>query len=119
MQMMLIFSETAAETARRTHPEEAGPYWAGWTSFIGEMQRAGVMLSGNGLQAPHTATRVQVAEGRTLVQDGPYADSKEALGGYVILEVPDLDTAIAWAAKAPCAAAGSVEIRPVLPPPAA
>ena len=119
MQMMLAFSETAEECARRTHPEQAGAYWAGWISFMGEMQKAGVLQSGNGLQAPHTATIVRVADGRTLVQDGPYPDAKEALGGYVILEVPDLDAAIAWAAKAPCAAAGSVEIRPVLPPPAA
>jgi hypothetical protein len=116
MQFMLIMTETEAEFARRNHPEHAAAYWGGWTAFIGAMSAAGVIVKGDGLQGPHAATTVRVREGKTQVQDGPFADSKEQLGGYLVIEVPDLDAAIAWAAKAPSAAYASVEVRPVLPP---
>ncbi len=116
MQYMLIFNETEAEFARRTDPDQAGAYWGGWSAFIGAMAQAGVIVSGNGLQGPHTATTVRLRDGRREVQDGPFADAKEQLGGYVIIEVPDLDAALAWAARAPSALHASVEMRPVLPP---
>ena len=74
------------------------------------------MLSGNGLQPPHTATSVRVRDGKRQVQDGPFADSKEQLAGYFIVEVPDLDVALDWAARAPSASYASVEVRPVVPP---
>jgi len=116
MQFMLILNETEAEFARRNHPEDAGAYWGGWTAFIGAMAQAGVIVKGDGLQGPHAATTVRVRDGRTLVQDGPFADSKEQLGGYFVIEVPDLDAALGWAAQAPSAHYASVEVRPVLPP---
>jgi hypothetical protein len=116
MQYMLIFNETAEVFATRNHPEQAQAYWGGWTAFIGAMAQAGVMVKGDGLQGPHTATIVRMRDGRRLVQDGPFPDAKEQLGGYVVIEVPDLDPALDWAARAPCALTGSVEIRPVLPP---
>jgi len=77
------------------------------------------MVSGNVLQPPETGTVLRVEQGTRHVADGPFADTKEALGGYVVIEVPDLDAALEWAARAPCAVAGSVDIRPVLPPPSA
>lgn len=117
MQYMLIFKETEQEIAKRGNPATAQAYWGAWTSYIGAMQKAGVMLSGNGLQPPATATHVRLREGRREVQDGPYADTKEHLGGYVIIEVPGLDEALAWAARSPNAPFGSTEVRPVLPPP--
>jgi hypothetical protein len=113
---MLLFTETAEAFAERNHPEKAGAYWGGWTAFIGAMAQAGVMVKGDGLQGPHSATTVRVRDGQRQVQDGPFADSKEQLAGYVVIEVPDLDTALAWAARAPAAAYASVEVRPVLPP---
>ncbi len=116
MQFMLIMTETEAEFAKRNHPEHAATYWGGWTAFIGAMSAAGVIVKGDGLQGPHAATTVRLRDGKVQVQDGPFADSKEQLGGYFIIEVPDLDAAIAWAAKAPSAACASVEVRPVLPP---
>ena len=58
---------------------------------------------------------MQVAGGKRQVQDGPFADTKEQLGGFFVIDVADLDTALAWAARAPCAATGGVEVRPVLP----
>jgi len=80
------------------------------------MVAAGVMVKGDGLQSPMLATTVRVIDGKRQVQDGPFADSKEQLGGYFIIEVPDLDTALDWAARAPSAVSASVEVRPVLPP---
>jgi len=117
MQYVLLFSENKAERAKHNDPVAAGPYFGGWTAYIGALAQSGVMLSGNGLLPPETGTLVRVENGARHVADGPYADSKEALGGYVVIEVPDLDAALEWAARAPCAVAGSVEVRPVLPPP--
>ncbi len=67
-----------------------------------------------GCSRPRPATTVRLRDGRRQVQDGPYADSKEQLGGYFILDVPDLDVALDWAARCPAAPGGSVEIRPVM-----
>ena len=115
MQFMLIQNETEAEYAKRNDPVLGPAYWGGWTAFIGAMSQAGIIVSGNALQGAHTATTVRVRDGKRLVQDGPCADSKEQLGGYFIIEVPDLDTALEWAAKSPSASDASVEVRPVLP----
>ncbi len=118
MQYMLCFFETTAEVARRDDPSEAPAYWAAWTAYIGALSTSGTVVGGNGLQPPRTATRVSLQAGRRLVQDGPVADAKEHLGGYFIVEVPDLSAALEWAARSPNAAAGHTEVRPVLPPPA-
>jgi hypothetical protein len=116
MNYMLMLNETAAEFARRTDPAETEAYWGGWNAFIGAMAAAGVIVKGDGLQGPTLATTVRIVDGRRHVQDGPFADTKEQLGGYFVIDVPDLDAALDWAAKAPCALTGSVEVRPVLPP---
>jgi hypothetical protein len=116
MQYMIIFSETETEFAQRTDPQLSGAYWGAWGAYIGALQASGIVLSGNGLQPPHTATSVRVRDGKRHVQDGPFADSKEQLAGYFIVEVPDLDAALDWAARAPSASYASVEVRPVLPP---
>jgi hypothetical protein len=116
MQYMLILTEPQSEFDKRNHPEDASPYWGGWSAFIGAMAQAGIIVKGDGLQAPQTATTIKVREGRRMVQDGPFADTKEQLGGYFVIDVPDLDTALDWAAKSPSAHFGSVEVRPVLPP---
>lgn len=119
MQFMLILNETQDDFAQRANPEQAGAYWGGWNAFIGAMAEAGIIVKGDGLQGPHTATTLRVRDGKRIVEDGPFADTKEQLGGYFVIEVPDLDTALDWAAKAPSASSASVEIRPVLdmPPP--
>ncbi|HZF44437.1 MAG TPA: YciI family protein [Sphingomonadaceae bacterium] len=118
MHYMLLFNETPAELAKRTNPSEADAYWGGWTAYMGAIAQSGVMVSGNALQPPETSTTIRVDNGKRHIVDGPFADTKEILGGYVILDAADLDAALEWAARAPCATAGSVEIRPVLPPPA-
>jgi hypothetical protein len=116
MHYMLLLNETPEELARRNDPAQAGDYWGGWNTFISAMAQAGVIVKGDGLQGPHTATTLRVRDGARQVQDGPYADTKEQLGGYFVIDVPDLDTALDWAAKAPSALTASVEVRPVLPP---
>jgi hypothetical protein len=77
------------------------------------MTEAGVLKSSNGLHPTSAATTVRVSDGKTQVLDGPYADSKEQLGGFHLIEVPDLDAAISWAARSPTALHGVVEVRPV------
>ena len=119
MQYMLIFRETPTEFAERNEPQKAPAYWGGWNAFVSAIGAAGVVVGGNGLLGPETATTVRIKDGKRHIQDGPFADTKEQLGGYFIIEVPDLDTAIEWALKAPAAATASVEIRPVLPRPEA
>jgi len=116
MQYMLIMTEPAEEFAKRNHPEHASAYWGGWSAYIAAMREAGIIRNGDGLQPPAMATTIRIRDGKRHVQDGPFADAKEQLGGYFIIETPDLDTALDWAAKSPSASYGSVEVRPVLPP---
>jgi hypothetical protein len=78
------------------------------------MRDAGVHLGGEGLQPSSTATSVTVRDGETLVTDGPFAETREQLGGYYLLDCKDLDEAIGWAARIPDARHGTVEVRPVM-----
>ena len=119
MEYMLIFRETAADVAQRDDPAHAPAYWGAWNAYVGAMYGAGVVVSGNGLQPPSSATTVRVRDGRRQVQDGPFADTHEHLGGYFIVQVASLDDALEWAARAPSASTGSTEVRPVMPPPSA
>lgn len=118
MQFMLIFSETDADFAVRDSAA-APAYWGAWNAYIGAMGQAGIMLSGNGLQPAHAGTKVSMRDGKRHIHDGPYADTKEHLAGYVIIDVPGLDEALEWAARSPNASTASTEVRPVLPPPPA
>lgn len=116
MQYMLQFYENPEERGKHHDPAQVEAYFAGWTAFIDTLAQSGAMVSGNGLLPPDTATALRVKNGKRTVVDGPFADNEEILGGYVILDVSDLDEALEWAARVPCVTAGSVEIRPVLPP---
>lgn len=117
MEYMLMFYETAEDLAQRD-PATVQAYMGAWTAYIGAMAGAGAMTSGNGLLAPDMATSVRLRAGKRQVQDGPFAETREQLGGYVILKVESLDAALEWAARAPCAGSGGVEVRPVMPQPA-
>jgi hypothetical protein len=77
------------------------------------LRAAGIFLAGAGLESPQTATMVSVRDGKRQVHDGPYAETKEYLGGFVIIDVPDLDAALEWAARNPAAADAFVEVRPL------
>jgi len=81
-------------------------------AFNAEVQAAGVWVFGGGLHAPEIATVVRAQDGDTIITDGPFAETKEQLGGFWIIDVPDLDAALAWAAKGSAACMGPVEVRP-------
>ncbi|MFC5607953.1 YciI family protein [Variovorax soli] len=115
MEYMVMFYETQEDFARRNGPQ-AQAQFASWVAYINAMQQAGVMRAGNGLQGPMTGTTLRVRGDKRQVQDGPFADTKEQLGGYVLLDVADLDAALEWAARAPCASTGGVELRPLFSP---
>ena len=85
----------------------------------GAMRQAGVLVDSGPLQPVRTATTLRIRDGETLLTDGPFAEVKEQLGGYYLLECEDLDEALRWAATIPAAKVGSVEVRPVMPRPAA
>ena len=89
-------------------------HWLGaYKAYMKAMEEAGVLKSSRGLKRSSEATTVRVVEGKPQVLDGPYADSKEQLGGFHIIEAPDLDVAISWAARSPTALYGIVEVRPL------
>lgn len=95
-------------------PEEIGGWMAAYQRFTDAATEAGVMSAGDGLQPSSTATTVRVRDGETLLTDGPFAETKEQLNGFYILDVESLDDALAWAARIPDAAGGAVEVRPVM-----
>ena len=107
--MLLIYEDDAERVAKM---DERMPTCA---AYAEAMKKAGIYVTGDRLRGAGTTTSVRVSDGRTQVIDGPYVEAKEQLGGYHIIDVPDLDTALAWAARAPCAATGGVEVRPTLP----
>ena len=85
-----------------------------WFSYTDELAQSGVLVGGEPLQGTETATTVRERDGETLTTDGPFAETKEVLGGYYLIDVPDLDQALSWAAKTPLTHYGSVEVRPLL-----
>lgn len=115
MKYMMLFRETAEQWGKHNDPSQQEAYMGGWGAYIGELAQSGVMVGGEGLLAPDTSTTLRVENGSRQVSEGTFAETKEAFTGFVIIDVPDLETALDWAAKAPCAKAGSVEIRPTLP----
>jgi hypothetical protein len=116
MEYLMMALETPDVFSARSDPDRADEYWAGWRAYLDALTESGVLSGAGGLQPPATSTTVRLRDGQRVVHDGPYADTKEQLGGYFVLEVPDLDHALEWAARCPAAAAGSVEVRPLLPP---
>ena len=115
MNYTLLIYETPSAFEVRANPEKQQAYWEAWPVYSKALKDAGVFVSGAGLQPPDTATTVKTHDNRRLVQDGPYADTKEQLGGFYIIDVPDLDTALEWASRCPAAAGGVMEVRPNLP----
>jgi hypothetical protein len=111
--MLLIYQNEAARPSmtERQMSEIMGAY----TAYTKAMRESGAFVAGDPLQPSSTATTVRVADGRSKVLNGPYAETKEQLGGYYIIEVPDLDAALSWAARCPGAQYGVLEVRPIRP----
>jgi hypothetical protein len=108
--MLLIYGDEKAWNALTQ--DEINKIMADYGTYTQEVIAAGIMRGGSELAPVHTASTVRVRNGKTLTADGPFAETKEQLGGYYLIDVPNLDEAIKWAAKIPSAAWGSIEIRP-------
>lgn len=113
MKYMLALYSDPADGPADGSPEQAAEMQQ-WFAYSTELGEAGAMLGGEGLQGPEAATTVQVRDGATITSDGPFAETKEVLGGFYLIEVPDLDAAISWAAKIPNVSYGTVEVWPVM-----
>ena len=88
---------------------------AAYAAYTQALRKEGVLQGSNRLQPVASSTTVRIVNGKSQVLDGPYADSKEQLGGYYLIDVPDLDAALSWAARCPGAGHGVVEVRPIWP----
>ena len=117
MQYAIIIYETEEDFKSRTDPAKIQTNMGAYFAYSQALNAAGVARGGAGLQPPETATVVKIKDGKRKVQDGPFSDSKEQLGGFFVIEAANLDEALAWAAKCPAAGATGVEVRPLLPPP--
>jgi len=109
--LLLIYGE---EQTRELSQEESDASMAEWWAYTEALRASGVHLGGEALQPSQTATTVRLKEGERVVTDGPFAETREVLGGYYLIDVPDLDSALDWAAKCPGAKYGSMEVRPIM-----
>lgn len=109
--LLMLYSDEShwAKMAPAAQQEAAAAYGA----YTETLRKSGHLLGSNRLRPGSTATTVKVESGKSKVLDGPYSESKEQLGGYYLIDVPDLDAAISWAARCPGASHGTVEVRPV------
>jgi hypothetical protein len=114
MKFTVLVYETEADFGARTDPKRKDAYWGAYKTYTKVLTEGGVMAGGAVLQPAHAATTVRVQDGKRRVQDGPYAESKEQLGGYYVIDAPDLDQALEWAARCPGATTNVVEVRPHL-----
>ncbi len=110
--LLMIYCDEASDAKRPKEELEAemGAYWA----FTEEVQKSGAHRAGEALHPSSTATTVKVRNGKTITTDGPFAETKEQLGGYYVVEANNLDEAIQWAVKIPHVNIGAIEVRPIV-----
>ena len=109
--LLLIYEDEAL--SKNMSEEEGKALYDAYIAYTEALKAAGVHRAGDALKEVSTATTVRVRNGKTQIMDGPFAETKEQLGGYYLIEVPDLDEALKWAERLPAAHRGSVEVRPV------
>ena len=112
MKYVMLIYETPPDLESREDPKR-DPYTAAWRAYHKALVAAGAYVGGAPLKDAATATTVRLRDGRRHVQDGPFAEAKEQLGGFIILDVASLDAALEWAARCPATASGAVEVRPM------
>ena len=112
MKFALLIYESAEDFDARASKDQAA-FWGAWRAYAEALKNAGAMAGGSGLEPPSTAVTARHRNGERIVQDGPYADTKEQLGGFFLIDMPDLDAALKWVARYPVGN-GAVEVRPVL-----
>jgi hypothetical protein len=117
MQYMLLIHDDPDRISSMSEADR-GRLYQEYGTFTQELREAGAMVGGDQLQPASTATTVRVRDGEQLVTDGPFAETKEQLGGYYIVEAETLDEALEWAAKVPSARLGTIEVRPIVSVPA-
>jgi hypothetical protein len=108
--LMIYGNEAGMKTASK---EVVGQMVAAYGAYTEAVKKAGILVDSNRLQPSSAGTTVRVANGKTEVLDGPYAETKEQLAGYYMIDVPDLDAALSWAARCPGASHGAIEVRPI------
>ncbi|MGH2661946.1 MAG: YciI family protein [Actinomycetota bacterium] len=109
---ILIYGDESL--GEQASPEETKQVTDAWWAYEGELQKSeGTRLAGEALQPTATATTVRTRDGKTTTTDGPFAETKEQLGGFYLIEAKDLDEALEWAVKCPGAAWGTIELRPI------
>lgn len=113
MKVLLLANEPPEEFARRNDQKDLKPYMEEWNLFSEAMGKAGVTQSGAALEQPSTATVVSIRDGKRLIEDGPFPGAKEQPGGFFIIDTPDIESAVEWAAKCPASKTGFVDVRPV------
>ena len=113
MQYMLLIYSPPGDWAS-IPPERQKAIYEAYGAFSMELEASGKMVAGDALQDTSTATSVRVRDGETLTTDGPFAETKEVLGGYYLIDVDTLDEALEWAAKIPSARYGHIEVRPIV-----
>jgi hypothetical protein len=109
--LLLLYSDETGWGKMTSAEQQQGV--AAYVAYGEALVKAGVFKGSNRLQATTTATTVRLTNGKPQVLDGPYADTKEQVGGYYLIDAPDLDAALSWAARCPGAGHGVVEVRPV------
>jgi hypothetical protein len=114
MQFALLIYHSPEEFAMRKN-DYNDPHLGAWRAYHKALVEANVYVGGDALEVAETATTVRLRGGERSVQDGPYADTKEQLAGFIILELPSIDAALEWAARCPGASLGAVEVRPLAP----
>jgi len=113
MQYLLLIHD--AESVWETMPEqERNALYGEYMAYTNELRESGALVGANQLQPTSTATTVRVRDGEQVVTDGPFAETKEQLGGYYLIEVESVDEALEWAAKIPSARYGHIEVRPIV-----
>jgi len=110
--LLLVYADEKG--FQRLTAEQASQAVGAYVAYSEAMRKAGIMVASNRLQPTSSATTVRVTDGQTKVLNGPYVETKEQLGGYFLIDVPDLDAALSWAARCPGASHGVVEVRPIM-----
>lgn len=109
--MLLIYGDESAMQAATA--AQAGEMMAAYGAYTEALRKAGILVSSDRLKPTAAATTVRLSAGKTEVLNGPYAETREQLGGYYLIDVPDLDAALSWAARCPGASHGALEVRPI------
>ena len=109
--MLLIYSDDVA--MQKMTQADGQQIHGAYMAYTEALQQAGALVGGDRLQRASAATTVRITDGKTQVLNGPYAETREQLGGYYLIEAPDLDAALSWASRCPGASYGAMEVRPL------